>query len=365
MCKIYNTIGSLTTIKSQLDRNNIDDFKSVKELIDFQKTYNFKRQEIISYHTNLITQEKELLLIELQVLEAAIDSQKREATERLSKEISKLQEELNLLKESHSRNFLKSMRNKFKEWSYKKKLKNKEHNFDHEVQNSISTVNSSYVASKNRYQFISSQFVEAVRQSSFQEISALAHKKGIVDGLNNFIYGAIGEQQVVKSLQDLPDDHYLVNDFSLSFSPAIYNQQDNDYIKSVQIDHIVVSPAGVFVIETKNWSEKSLKRESLRSPVQQIRRTSFALFKLLNSEISEALLHLNTHHWGNKKITVRNLIVLTNAKLDEEFQYVKVLTLKDLSGYIKYFKPTFSVSETQRIAEFLIDVNKQKLIQTD
>ena len=37
-------------------------------------------------------------------------------------------------------------------------------------------------------------------------------------------------------------------------------------IKSIQIDHILVTNSGIFLIETKNWSEKSLNNPSLRSP---------------------------------------------------------------------------------------------------
>lgn len=156
----------------------------------------------------------------------------------------------------------------------------------------------------------------------------------------------------------------MINDFSVSFSPPIYNRQDNDYIRSVQIDHILVGPSGIFLIETKNWSEKSLQTVNLRSPVQQIRRTSFVLFKLLNNEMSNDHLCLDRHHWGAKKISIKNLIVMTNTKPQEEFQFVKTLTLSELLGYINYFKPTFSINETQRIADYILKINERKVIAT-
>jgi len=151
----------------------------------------------------------------------------------------------------------------------------------------------------------------------------------------------------------------LINDFSVSFSPAIYNRQENDYIKSVQIDHILVGPAGIFLIETKNWSEKSLQNLSLRSPVEQIKRTSFALFYLLNNDMSSYHLSLDAHHWGDKKIPIKNLIVLTNTKPKEEFQFVKILTVSELLGYVNYFKPIFSYNETKRIADMILRINEK------
>jgi len=85
---------------------------------------------------------------------------------------------------------------------------------------------------------------------------------------------------------------------------------------------------------------------------------------LLNNEMSNFHLRLDKHHWGDKKISIKNLIVLTNTKPKEEFQYVKILTLNELLGYINYFKPTFSGIETQRIAEFLLKINDRKIIET-
>jgi hypothetical protein len=160
---------------------------------------------------------------------------------------------------------------------------------------------------------------------------------------------------VVKELEKLSEDHILINDFTCNFHPPIYNRQENDYIKSIQIDHILLSPSGIFLIETKNWSQNSLNDISLYSPVKQIRRANHALFKILNGEISSAKLKLNKHHWGDRKISIRNLIVLINHKPIEEFQYVKVLTLNDLVRYVNYFKPCFSITETQTIAKHLLN----------
>jgi hypothetical protein len=200
-------------------------------------------------------------------------------------------------------------------------------------------------------------YSDAVNESCLTEINELENKQRIIDEVKNSIYGALGEHKVVKELENLSDENVLINDFALSFHPAIYNRQENDYIKSIQIDHLLVTPSGIFLIETKNWSEKSLASLDLRSPVQQIKRTNFALFKMLTEDISSERVKLKQHHWGDRKIPIRNLIVLTNSKPNEEFQYVKVLTVNELLGYIKYFKPLFTSEETQAIANYLLNLN--------
>ncbi len=364
MIKIYNTIGSLTTLKLNLEENNIYDFKSLKEVIEFQRSFAISRQQLISNHKNLIEEEKNLLNVELKSLDIEIEIQRQQAEQVLRDEIDKLKQELNISISNSPKNLIQKIANDLRNWNFTRKIKQKEKDFEINVNTKIGHLIENYQGKSKRYQFITSNVFEAVKQSVHYSLSELERKKAIIDNLNSLIYGALGEQKVVKSLENLSDDYILINDFSVSFSPAIYYRQENDYIMSIQIDHILVSPSGIFLIETKNWSEKSLENLSLHSPVKQIRRTSFVLFKLLNNEISNYHLRLDRHHWGDKKISIKNLIVLTNTKPQEEFQYVKILTLNELLGYIYYFKPTFSINESQTIAEYLLRINERKVIQT-
>lgn len=364
MSKTYNKIGSLTTLKLHLKERNIDDFKSLKEVMDFQSSYTTLRQELILHHENLIEQEKNTLKAELQSLDNLIDIQRQQAERILKDEINELKRQLSRLTNQTQTNFFHRLAGDFRHWNYKRKIQLKEQGFDNNVRNSISRLVDSYNVKSNRYQFISSNTGDAVTESVKYPLSELERKKGAVDRLNSFIYGALGEQKVVKTLENLSDEYYLINDFDISFSSAIYNRQGNDYIKSVQIDHILVGPSGIFLIETKNWSKKSLENVSLHSPVQQIRRTSFVLFKLLNNEMSNDHLCFDRHHWGDRKIPIKNLIVFTGTKPKEEFQYVKILTLNELLGYVNYFTRTFSGDETKRIADFILRINEQKVIQT-
>lgn len=78
--------------------------------------------------------------------------------------------------------------------------------------------------------------------------------------MNSFIYGALGEQKVVKELEGLSDEYILINDFSLSFQTPVYNRQENDYIKSTQIDHILVAPSGIFSYRNKELERKFIEQ---------------------------------------------------------------------------------------------------------
>jgi len=362
MCRTYNMIGSLATLKSHLEENDIRDFKSLKEVMTFQSSYTTIRKQLISIHEKLIEDEKNLLNTDLQHLNKTIETEKQLAELRLIVEIENLKQQLALSTNDEPTNLLPRLKKKLIDWNNKRKLQNKEQNFDSEVINSVKKLLEIQQVKSKRFDFINTQFKTAVDESAKNDLTEIDRKKSVVDESSNYIYGALGEQKVVKTLEALSDDYYLINDFDITFFNAIYNKRDNEYIKSVQIDHILVGPSGIFIIETKNWSEKSIENLNLRSPVDQIRRASFILFQFLNNDIGNFHLNLGKHHWGDKKISIKNVIVLINTRPQGEFQYVKVVTLNELLSYINYFKPVFSQDETQRIADFLLKINDQKTI---
>ncbi|MFX7621219.1 hypothetical protein ABTJ52_23125, partial [Acinetobacter baumannii] len=78
-----------------------------------------------------------------------------------------------------------------------------------------------------------------VNEICLTPLKELERKKTLIDEINTSIYGAFGEQKVVKELKQLSDEYFLINDFNLFFPTPIYNRNENDYIKSIQIDHIL------------------------------------------------------------------------------------------------------------------------------
>lgn len=348
MCKVYNPIGCLTAIKSHLHEHDVNEYKSVNELINFQKNYSFTRQQIISNHKLLVEQERNALSDKIVQLNYSITAKKSAVEQQLLSELKKLKNQLDNLCSTNS-NIIQTIINYVKKIGIALRIRNNELIFNSKIEHSLKPLTENYNKTNDRHQYIVSFFEDAVMESSLPEIQELDRKKEIIDQINSSIYGAIGEQKVVKELKKLSEEHILINDFTCRFDPPVYNQQENDYIKSVQIDHILISPSGIFLIETKNWSQDSLSNLNLYSPVQQIKRTNFVLYKIL------AKLTLNQHHWGDRKISIRNLIVFINHKPIEEFEHLKILTLSDLLGYVKYFKPCLAPNETQMVANYLLN----------
>ena len=91
--------------------------------------------------------------------------------------------------------------------------------------------------------------------------------------LRSFLKGAEGEETVARILSFLPANHTVFNDLQLDPGGPAF-------------DHIVVAPAGIFVIETKTWSgEITFQNGQVlcnghmpsRPPLKQVREETAAL----------------------------------------------------------------------------------------
>lgn len=90
--------------------------------------------------------------------------------------------------------------------------------------------------------------------------------------LRSFLKGAEGEEIVARTLSFLPDAYTVFNDLQLDAGPSI--------------DHLVVAPTGLFVIETKNWSGDITfengqvlcnGKPATRPPLKQVKEAAAAL----------------------------------------------------------------------------------------
>lgn len=361
MSRIYKSIGSLSTLKAELSKNDIHEFNSVRSLIDFQNSFHSVKEELLAKHSVQIEREKVVLEEELNALEMDIKLKKEATEQQLIQDINSLQKLISSLKEQQQISLIKLLQGKIKLFRLTKLLQKKKRNFQSELLNAVSQLSGIQYAKLNRLQFINANFKKAVETSASDNLISLERKMNVLKSLNSLIYGAIGEHKVLKYLEGLSDDYFVINDVNLPFSPALYYSQEKGYFKSIQIDHVVVSPAGIFLIETKNWSEKSTKNSNLRSPVEQIRRASFAVFSLLSKYDIQLNIGMKEHHWGELRVPIKSILVFTGFKPIEEFQFVKILGLNELLGYIQYFKPVFNPHQVKRITDFLLQCDGSEL----
>lgn len=78
----YNKVGTLTRLKERLNYYNITDFKSVKDILNFKKSYNRLRNEIIAAHQDIIESEKKALSEDVPKLELELEEIKSLTSKR-------------------------------------------------------------------------------------------------------------------------------------------------------------------------------------------------------------------------------------------------------------------------------------------
>lgn len=150
--------------------------------------------------------------------------------------------------------------------------------------------------------------------------------------------GAKAEVEVMDILSKLPDSYYLLNNVNLRADRWMRFQ--GTVLNKAQIDHLVVGPSGVFVIETKHWSREFASSGRYHNPFQQVARSSHLCYILLK-------------HAGFRVKT--RSIIATKGSLPEkpEGSYTKVLRPEELCAYIIWFKEELAPVEARRIAEYL------------
>jgi len=159
------------------------------------------------------------------------------------------------------------------------------------------------------------------------------------------VAGAAAELEVIAILQQLPAGWVLLNDVNLSANRwYYYNKQ---HLKTAQLDHVVVGPGGIFVIETKNWSRKFVEKGDFFDPYEQIARAAFLCHKTLKGS-------------GVPAKTRGIIATKTRLPTKPKDSYTKILRPDELCSYIRLFKPQITPAEVESVVAALSQfVNRQ------
>ncbi|WP_162523756.1 nuclease-related domain-containing protein [Flavobacterium sp. LMO8] len=339
----------MKSLKSELEDKGISRFSSVKEIKTFLSNYNSEKQKIL----NDISYELEREYSETCAqLERRIQEKKEIInleSEKINNKIADLQTKIDSIKNNKEKSLFRKLSSSIRLHVLKNKLKHYLKNKPELISSFIKQLSKKIENDElflKKYETEKQQLIEKRAKPKTEKIE---YTRNVLENSKNLISGAIGENLVVKEIMKLSDDYVLINDFNLSFSRPLFYRKHNQRIYSIQIDHLLISKAGIFIIETKNWSKSSINSISLRSPIEQIERSNFALYIYISENIT-----LNEHHWGEQKIPIRNLIVMTRNKPKAEFKYVNIKLLNELNDYIKYFEPVLTDKQLNRIVNNLI-----------
>lgn len=343
MAKIFGITESLKSLKSELNGKGINRFSSVKQIKDFLSNYKLEKNTILKNESDKLDEEYFKTSSNLKKLIIKRDKIINSENDRIDNKISDLNKKIEIIK-SRNVNFIIKLFLKIKLYSLNKQLNKLIRTKSSLIDLLVKDVNKNIKSDELFIKTYKKDKQNLIKKGAKSQLDELKYTRDVLENLKNLISGAIGENLVVNEIKKLGDDYALINDFNLSFSDPRYYKKQDDWIYSAQIDHLLISRAGIFLIETKNWSRKSVDTISLRSPIKQIQRSNFALFIYISENIS-----LNEHHWGEQTIPIRNLIVMINNKPTGRFKYVAVKLLKELNDYLKYFEPVLTQSQYEKV----------------
>jgi hypothetical protein len=137
----------------------------------------------------------------------------------------------------------------------------------------------------------------------------------------SWMKGDEGEKLVSLYLEDLPSGYFTLNDVNIPGGKGNF-------------DHIVIGPAGIFLIETKNysgffkiygndWFSRSSSQKMKRNPGNQVRLNALDLSKFLNKKFGRKI-------WVNGVVTLIN----NNFKVVKRPEYYSVVGAGDLIQFI-------------------------------
>ena len=178
-----------------------------------------------------------------------------------------------------------------------------------------------------------------LEKSVEKSVKNLHKAHDIINHNRAFVVGAVGETAAIRELRKLPEKYYILNEAKLSFYRAIRWKKYGEYVKSCKIDHVVVGPPGIFLIETKYWSSQTLANAKF-TPHKQIERAGYIFF-----------IHM-MKKFKRKFPTYQ--IVATYRKLPEHpYKYVDQMTIRDVVNYILQKRNALDAAEIQKIVEWL------------
>ena len=342
---IFNNSGALTDLFDNLREKSVFNFKSINEMIEYKRNYQNEIQKIKSEKI------KELLQ-EIQVLENTHNNLIKEYEIYKDEQKLKIDNKIEQLKTLYN-NLDNKLLHKIKKHFINKKLKKYELKYDYYVELPLKKYSQEKIIIENKILYLKNNQEYEVSKRASDLINNIEYTISVLNNNSSLIYGSIGELKAIELLKQLPEQYYIINDFRETFDPPIYNKNENDRIYSIQIDHIVIGPTGVFIIETKYWSQKSIDSHLLFSPVKQLKRSSYALFILLNGIVRDGKIAAFSNNWGQFKISISNILLMMNSSTDQQFQYIKILTEKNLINYITKGRVIFNDDQIKYLVKIL------------
>jgi hypothetical protein len=332
---VFNNSGAVTDLFKKLREKSILRFSSIDEIVAFKKGYDSNIECFKKKIINEITEEINNLTNERKYFIEDYNNRKAEQHSIIKNKI----EQINTILQNSNDNIFQ----RIKKYLLKKKLNNLESNFDKISEKPLKKYLYKIKENENKIVYLTNNQNEELNKRAKIFLEEMEYINTELNNLSPLLYGSIGELKAINLLRELPNQYYIINDFREVFNPPLYNTSEGEKIFSTQIDHVVIGPTGVYVIETKYWSQKSIENKTFFSPIKQVKRGGFAVFIIINDFIRKKRTKIFSKKyktmiffkkWRRIKVSVSNILLMMHSSTNERDRFVEVLTESNFINYI-------------------------------
>lgn len=161
----------------------------------------------------------------------------------------------------------------------------------------------------------------------------------VLDNNQETYAGAVGEEAVIGVLSKLPDSYHVFNDITIAFPRTIFSNTLKEYVRSAQIDHLVVGPSGIFIIETKNWKPGTLKHTKFL-PHLQVARAGFIFSRLTRRKFG--------------RLPIYNTVVTLATLPQIKYPDVDQISIRQLTPHVLRRTKKIDSKKIQKITSWLM-----------
>jgi len=327
MAKIHGTSGSTQHLLKGTKAINGEKLATLDEITHFHNNY----ETILAETESTVQQQQDQVIFSLGNDEVRLSNQLQDSIARRTEEVDGNLDEINT-KIKKTENVFWFLGYKVQYWIAVKLRSHRIHSSCSHITRELHTVKSRKASLITNKPYLIKNACDNV----------VNNQKFITENIS-FLIGAQGEEVVINALSQLSDEFHVLNDVNLEFDRAIYWKEQDEYIETCQIDHIVIGPTGIFLVETKNWKTSDIETKSDKL-IWQVNRSSLALW-----------FYLKDFYRKGENPKIRKVIVSVQGSHHGQRlgKYIDVISSYQLCRYITERRNILSENEIKKLIEII------------
>jgi hypothetical protein len=353
MASSFGQAGSTTKLVSLLQGTEYV-INTLSDVIDFQKNYQIQYDAL-----------KEKAKIDLAATIAKLDSDiAQQSTEyaqhladkkiELGQELEKLNSELPLLQKKEE-NFFKNLIQKVRYYFANTRKTYLDQNIVNEAKRIYRSEELTIVDLQKELDDKKTNTETWVEKLTQQYTAQLQWVQKTISTNTQLLHDAQSEELVIEKLSKLPEDYFMINNYSKKFYKPLQNKATNEWVSSSLIDHIVIGPTGLFCIDTKYWDADHMGPSNLAQSAKELIASDFVLSTILNQSAYQGDLPPFRINGVPVPITPKNIILLMNTSTVEPIEKVSVQTIDTIHNTIVNSDKIFAPDAIECLKNFLLN----------